>query len=124
MPGSYYAGKGASVSIGATSAWTAKEWQLEIDTDAVDTTNMTSQGFRENISGLTKAQITVRGPYFAGGSPITSGTVYTFGLNVGGGIGFSVPGRVTKLRPSTDVEGVAQLEVSAESTGVFTASVT
>lgn len=119
----FYSGKDGSFKVGA-AAWRLREWTLDMDTAAVDTTNFESGGFKENIAGLTGGTITARGPYDSAAMALTSGTSYTVTLTVGGLIDFAVPARVTKISLTTNVEGKAEVSITAETNGSFTASIT
>lgn len=116
-------GKSGSVQIGAT-LYAFGAWEAEFTGDLPDVTTFSSGGARENVDGIDEATITLRGPYAPGSMPLRKGTVYTFNLNVSATVGFSVPARVKSLRPSVDVKGAAQIQVTAESTGVFSPSIT
>lgn len=115
----FYAGKSASLTIGAT-AQPMTDWTLDTKEEAVDTTNFTSGGYQESVGGINSADITCTGPY-DGTSGVTMGTAASFVLATGGGgPSFTVTARVTSVNVSTNVRGVATVSITAQSTGSFT----
>ena len=114
----FYAGKSGSVSIGA-STQPLTDWSLEVASEPIDVTNFSSSGFAENEAGITSANITCSGPY-DGSSGATIGATAAFVLKYEPvGAGFTVTGRVTNVTVSTNVRGVAQVNITAQSTGSF-----
>jgi len=121
--GVFYAGKDASVQVGATN-WKLSEYNLELDADILDTTNFGSGGYKENIAGLSFAKIQAKGPYYTGGSAMTAGASYTITITVGGAVTFAIPFRIGNIKVTGDVKGVQMVEFSGESNGSLTAAVT
>jgi hypothetical protein len=119
----FYAGKGGNVAVGAVN-WKLREWSLPMNCDIIDTTNFLSGGFRENIAGLVGADMRLRGPYDAGSMAMTVGNTYSITLLVGGAVTFAVTARIENVTPSVNVEGAAEIEVSAKTTGTFAAAIT
>ena len=93
-------------------------------THPLEKSRSNKQGYKENIFGLASAKITARGAYPSTDCAITLGASVAFVLGMGGGISFTVTARVSNITPSTDTAGVAEISVSAESNGSFSASVT
>ena len=116
------AGKIAYVQVGA-ALYAFSSWEAEITGDQPDVTTFSSQGFRENVDGVAEANLTLRGPYAPGSMPLTKGVVYNFTLGISPTVSYVVPARVKSIRPNVDVKGAAQVQVMAESTGVFTPSI-
>ena len=119
----FHAGKTGRVTVGVAN-WKLNRWEADIRTDIVDTTNFESGGFKENIAGLQYASITASGPYDAGSMAMTSGTSYSFTLQIGTGITFTITARVASIRVGTEVADKGTVTVTAESTGTFTPSIT
>jgi len=117
------AGKGGSIAFGASNL-ALREWTLDMRVDPIDVTNFDSAGFKENIAGLTSAAISARGPYNQGSMAVTAGSSYAFNLRVNSTTGFAVTARVTSVRLVTGADNAVQVDISAESTGSFTAAIT
>lgn len=117
------AGKAGTVGVGASN-YTFSSWTLDMKTDAVDTTSFDDGGYKTNVAGLTGATISARGPYNVSSTAMSAGTTYSFNLRVNSTVGFTMTARVTSLRVVTDVSRAVELEIAAESTGSFSASIT
>ncbi len=115
-------GKDGSVAVGGVD-YAFGKWSADIGGDLPDVTNFQSGGCRENVAGVDECDINLEGPFKPGSMPLTRGTVYTFTLRVSISQTFSVPARVKTISPSTDVKDAARLKVMAQSTGVFTPSI-
>jgi len=118
----FYSGKSGSVSVAGTPQ-PLTDWSLEVASEPVDTTNFTSSGYAESEAGITSANITCSGPYdgSAGGASFSVGAAVAFILKYdSAGAGFTVTGRVTGCSISQNVRGVAQVNITAQSTGSFT----
>ena len=118
----FVAGKLGSVSVG-TLAWRAKEWSYPMKADLVDVTNFSSGGFREKLAALIGASVRIKGNHDTAAMAMTCGSTYTITLGVGGGVSFSASFIIDGLTPSTNVEGAAEIEVSGQTTGTFTAAI-
>ncbi len=118
----FLAGMSGSVTVG-TATWKLREWSLDMRTDASDVTNFSSSGYRENIAGLTGGSISASGPFDSTAMALTSGTSYSFVLGASATINFTVTARVTSIRVSTTVERAVEVNISAETTGSFTAAI-
>lgn len=116
------AGKSGYVALGNTN-YAFSMWTADFNTDAVDVTNFSSSGYHENIAGLTGAKITARGPFNSTAMAVTSGTSYAFTLGASGSVTYAVTARVTAIKLTTDVTKAVEVEISAESTGTFTAAI-
>lgn len=117
----FYAGKNGSVSIGGTTQ-PLTSWSMEVQSEPIDVTNFNSSGFAESEAGITSANITCSGPY-DGSSGATVGATAAFVLKYEQvGAGFTVTARVTNVSISDEVRGVAQVSITAQSTGSFSVS--
>jgi len=83
-----------------------------------------SQGYQTLITGFFSASISLEGAYFAGGTPLTVGNIYTFELSFSTALSLSVEALVTDITPTVDAEKEETLSVTADSTGPFSAAVT
>ena len=117
----FYAGKNGSVSIGGTTQ-PLTSWSMEVQSEPIDVTNFSSSGFAESEAGITSANITCSGPY-DGSSGATVGATAAFVLKYEQvGAGFTVTARVTNVSINDEVRGVAQVNITAQSTGSFSVS--
>lgn len=115
----FYAGKLGSVSIGG-STQPLTDWQMEVQSEPIDVTNFSSSGYAESEAGILSANITCSGPY-DGTSGATVGSTGAFVLKYDAvGAGFTVTARVTNVSVSQNVRGVAQVNITAQSSGSFT----
>jgi len=117
----HYTGKNGAVFKDGVAQDYA-EWDLDIDGELPDVTSFLSGGCQENVPGIDRATVTLRGPYSSLGYGLTRGVVYTFRCQIGGVINFDIDCRVKKLHPSTNVVDASRFEVQAISTGVFSIS--
>jgi hypothetical protein len=93
---------------------------MEVASEPIDVTNFSSSGYAESEAGILSANITCSGPY-DGSSGATVGNAVTFILKYDtAGAGFTVSGRVTNVSVTQNVRGVAQVNITAQSTGSFT----
>lgn len=114
----FYAGKSGSASVGG-STQPLTDWSMEVNSEPVDVTNFSSSGYAESEAGITSANITCSGPY-DGTSGATVGGAIAFVLKYEPvGAGFTVTGRVTNVTVSTNVRGVAMVNITTQSTGTF-----
>lgn len=129
MPTTVYSGKTGSVSIGG-SVQPLTDWSLEITSEPVDITNFTSQGYEENVSGVTRANITCSGPYdgltsasIGDANGLTTAFILATGTTQGvsptAGPSFTINARVTNVSISQNVRGVAMVNITAQSNGVL-----
>ncbi len=125
MADNYLSGKDAYVKLGS-AAYSFAKWTADIRTGAPKVNNFTSGGFDANVQGFTGATINLTGPYNEGNMPLTGGQTYVFHLGFitgAPGVELQITARVTSIKPTADAEGTVTLDVTAESTGSFTASV-
>lgn len=100
-----------------------KKWRIPIQTGLPKVNNFTS-AFQLLVTGLTKATIYLEGPYDAGNMPMTSGNEYTITLQWSASLALVVTANIGELLPDDDVEDAARIQVTFESNGSFTPSVT
>ena len=119
----FYAGKSGTITVGGTSK-PLTDWSIDIKVEAIDTTNFSSGGWQEMVSGIYSVDITASGPY-NGTSGVTQGTAAAFVLDVdgaGGGPSFSGNAIITSLKIETSVKDVAKITYTGVSTGSWTAT--
>lgn len=118
----YVSGTEGSVKIGST-AYAFGKWKAQMKMILPKVTNFTSSGAQELLSGVKSATITLSGPYNSGAMAFTVGTSYTWLLNFTDAIGLSITARIESIEPDNDVEGNPIINITAQSTGTFTAAI-
>lgn len=116
--GNFFAGKSASFTYN-TVAYPGKSFSIDIENGIVETTNFTSGGWKEFISGLASARFTINMPFDPTVAQIAQGSTLTnanFAISSTHYIIFNAI--VSRIRPSTSVEGAAMLDIEGTSTGV------
>lgn len=113
----YYAGKNSSVTISA-SARPMDTWSLDLKCDPVDVTNFTSSGYQENVAGVFSADVSFGGP-FDGTEGISQGDSVAVTLGVHASLSYAVTVRLSSVKISTDVKGVARIDATGTSNGSF-----
>lgn len=81
----YLIGQGGKVSVGATD-FDVTDWSLNVSNEAQDTTTTGSNGWMENIAGISKIEGSVKCFYDAAAIPtddVTPGAAVTLKLYVG-----------------------------------------
>ena len=119
----FLAGKSGIITIGAAT-WKLSDWTIDMQTDALDVTNFSSGGAKENIAGLLSGKISASGAYDSASMALTSGTSYAFVLSMVSGTAITVTARVTNIQIKTDVKDAVRVSITAESTATFTAAIT
>ena len=126
-------GYSGSCTAGGGAVGTAKAWSVDINSETVDTTNFTSNGWKESISTLKSwsGSITVN---FDGGADtgeaaliagLTSGDEVALVLSTsatGSGTAekFSGDANITSIPITNDVNGIIEVSFSFEGTGALT----
>lgn len=123
MAGSYLAGKAASVAAGG-GPLAFRSWKCAMKAAALKINDFLSGGYQNLIAGFVSATINLAGAYCAGATPFMVGTIYTFTLSFSAGLNLTVPAMVTELTPNVEAEKEITLDLTAESSGAFTAAVT
>ncbi len=118
----FLAGKSGGVSV-AAAVWKLSEWTADMQTELVEVTNFESAGYHENIAGITKAEITAKGPFDSTAMALTAGTSYAFTLEASGAVTYAITARVSNIRLITNVAKAVEVEITATSTGSFTAAI-
>lgn len=116
----YFPVQGVAPIGGTGDFWRLKEFQLAMNGQIIDVTNLLSGGQKENAAGLQGAKITGKGPYDVKAMTMVVGNLYLFTMTLVSynfTIAFVVPARVADINLSSSVEGVAEINISAESSG-------
>ncbi len=122
MADNYLSGLSGAVSVNDVTMSFGK-WKAPIKTKAVSVNNFTSGGFNQNVEGFSGCELTCEGPYNAGNMPLTSGAMAAFVLQLASGNNVSVNARITNLEIDNDAEGNPRVNVTAESNGPFSLSI-
>lgn len=127
-PGSaFIAGKAGYVQVldedtQATTSYPMGEWQVPLKAEFIRRNNFNSLGYQDGVSGFKAAELTVRGPYAIGATPIVVGGFYWFylGITADGPVEFAVYAHVSQIVPVNKSEGAPDIEVRCDSVGQFT----
>ncbi len=107
----------------ANTAFPMKEWELELVNARIDTTNFTSSGFSESISGFTSGTMRARGVFDPTITQLVPGANIncTLGLGLLGATNYALTfnGVLTRVRGSTRVDNHGDLEIEAATNGQF-----
>ncbi len=119
-----FPGKVAVFTVGAT-AKSLDKFEVSVDGAPIDWTNFNSGGWQALTGGVKKAKISASGPYdgkaSASAAGDVAGTVITFIADFGSsGPALTISALLSKFSMSTDVNGIAQCNYEADSTGVPT----
>jgi hypothetical protein len=119
--------------LAASYALDITEWDCDIETEILDTTNTsgydsgTARAWQTNINGVSKATGSVKTYYDSGNVPtgatvnIRNGTSVTLQLNIGNtGKSIAMTARVGKVTINNPVKAVVPFEFTFESTGIVT----
>jgi len=126
MPGTYLAGKGGYVSVGAAPGTQIafRSWKCSMKAAGLKINDFPSLGFQTLIAGFFSAALTLEGAYFAGATALSAGNTYAFNLGYSSTLSLVVSAMITDLTPTVEAEKEETLSVTADSTGNFTAAVT
>ncbi len=116
-------GKTGYVNVGGVPFRFGK-WDLTMSAGTPKANNFIDAPYEIYVSGLLGAKLTCSGPYDAGNMPLTIGNVYTWVLGFTPGIFLTVVAVLNNLHPTNDVEGNPQVEIGAQVSGSFSASLT
>lgn len=119
----FLAGKSGGLLVGAAE-WKVNEWTIDMGGELSDVTNFASGGYKENIDALTGANITFSGPFDSTAMTIAKGTSYSLTLKLSASVSISVTARVKNINVRTKVDDAVRVQITAESTGSFTAGLT
>jgi hypothetical protein len=114
---SFVPGTGGAVSIGSAIA-TAKEWGLDLQGDAIDTTNFSSGAWRTKIGGLKGGSGTVKINLDDSNiAPVNPSANIGFNLQTESGKGYSGNAVVTGVKTALPVEGILTQELTFDTSG-------
>ncbi len=122
MADNYLAGKTGFVTIGSTSYSFAK-WKSALKTALVKVTNFTTAGYQLLVAAITSATLTVEGPYNEGNMAFTAGVSYTWVLGFTTMVSLTISAFIEQISVDNDVEGAPRVEITAQSSGSFTAAI-
>ena len=120
MAHTFFAGKNAWVVIGSVR-YPMKEWTIAIENTRIDVTNFDSpNGFREFLTGFTSAVVTAKGPFDPTMGGVAPGGTVSFVLGIGGAFRFQIDNCcVTNVKYATNVDGAAEIDLTANTSGQF-----
>jgi hypothetical protein len=115
---SAYAGKSGAFLHGAVS-YPAKNWSADLEDAVIDTTTTISGGWREHISGLRVMRFTAECVFDPALAQLGPGSTLTnIILRVGASYALTMAsGIVSRVRPSTSVDGAAMETIEGISIG-------
>ena len=111
------------VKVGAAT-YAFGKWKLAIKAGNPKVTNFAGGGYQDLVRGVISATLSCSGAYDVGNMPLAAGTTYVFTLGLSPGVQLSASFLVTSLDVDNDVEDAPRLNITGESTGTFTASIT
>lgn len=114
----FIVGKVGGVSVDGRSQYLDK-WRLNFHCDLKPVNNFLSAGFQEILACFKSAALTCSGPFNSGSVGLEVGESYTFNFQYTPSINFTVVALVKDIALEDEAEGVARIEITADSTGVF-----
>src|SRR5271166_4680908 len=114
MADNFLSGKQGQVEIASTT-YSFRSWKAPMEIANPDITNFTSGGFQAILNAITKATITLEGPYNEGNMAFTVGNSYTFVLGYTNSISLTVTAIVGKITPTVDVHKEQIVEIGRAS---------
>lgn len=87
-------------------------------------TNFNSSPYQLLVAGILSATVYLEGPYNQGNMPFTAGTSYAWILGFTNSISLTVTAFIEEIGIDEDVEGSPRINITAQSSGSFTASIT
>lgn len=115
-------GKSGFVKLGSVS-YEFSKWSMDMKSGVPDVTNWGGGGYRELVPGILSATITISGPYDSTAMALTAGNSYVFHLGFDTGLEVSCTAIVSSIRPENDVMDAPRINVTAEQSGSFVASI-
>lgn len=119
----FLSGTTGFVKLGVTTYKFGK-WKLAIKGGTPKVTNFAGAGYQQLVPGVISGTLSLSGAYDQGNMPLTINTSYVFYCGFDTGIQLSVTAQVSSIDMDNDVEDTPRVNVTAESTGSFTASIT
>lgn len=99
-----------------------ERWTISNSTPAVDTTNVCTGGFQDNVAGLYSASVTASGPVLSAGTTLPNvGAIVTLALGyniTGNEVIASVGAIVQSIRNTLSVDGKYEYELTAQTVPV------
>jgi hypothetical protein len=118
----FLSGTTGSVKVGST-VYAFDKWRLSMKGGAPKVTNFAGSGYQQLVPGVKSATITLSGPYNQGAMAVAVNTSYAWILGMDTGVEITVTAQVTGIDVDDSVEDAPRVNVTAESTGSFTASI-
>ena len=115
-------GKNGFVQIGAT-VYAFGHWTADLKNNPGKVTNFTGLGYRQLITGITEATISIDGPYDAGNMAFAIGAAYILNLGFSNVISLTVTTICTGIKPDVDIEKEQRVALTFEQTGPFVAAI-
>ena len=120
-----------SVTVESGVMGNAKSWSIDISSDAVDTTNFGSNGWKESAQTLKSWSGSIVAIFDSSGTAegalktgLTDGSSVTLSLQLGGGSGsldvYSGEANITSISMTNDVNGIVEATFNFEGTGALT----
>lgn len=119
---SFISGISASVGIGATN-YSFSKWRVPMKSGLPKVTNFNSAPYQLLVAGVLSASIYLEGPYDTGNMAFSAGVSYTWILRWKSDVNLTVPAFIEEIQGSQDVEDAARVNITAQSSGPFTASI-
>lgn len=118
----FLSGTTGSVKVGST-VYAFDKWRVSMKAGSPKTTNFAGSGFQTLVAGVKSAAITLSGPYDQGAMAVALNTSYAWILGMDTGVSITVTAIVTGIDVDNSVEDAPRVNITAESTGSFTASI-
>ena len=122
MPFSPKSGTTGYVKLGTTT-YAFGKWKVTFKAGAPKVTNFTGSGYQQLVAGVVSGTLTLTGPYDNGNMPLVAGTTYVFHCGSDTGVELTFSAIVTQIEVDDEVEDACRVNVTAESTGSFTAAI-
>lgn len=123
MADNYISGTSGLVTIGSTNYSFAK-WRIAIKSGLPKVTNFNSTPYQLLVAGILSSTVTLEGPYNQGNMAFTAGVSYVWILKWTPSISLTITGFIEELTPDDDADGSPRVNITIQSSGSFTASIT
>lgn len=123
MTDNYLSGTSGAVMISST-AYSFAKWKVPMKSGLPKVTNFNSSPYQLLVAGILSATIYLEGPYNQGNMPFTAGTSYAWILKWTPSISLTITAFIEELAVDDDVESSPRVNITAQSSGSFTASIT
>jgi hypothetical protein len=108
---------------GEVAEYAFGKWRIPMQSNLPRVNNFTS-AYQVLRKGLIRANIVLEGPYDAGNMPLAVNGSYLFTLGWTASLALEVTAVVNDITPDNNVEDAPRCNISAESSGAFTARIT